>query len=75
MAVHDEENLAKETVTAQHVETASTSGEKLEVIRTISVVPDNPNYFEKNGLRTEGDGLDHSHYAPVRFTVLRYHSY
>jgi len=32
----------------------------LEVIRTISRVPGNPNYYEKNGLRTEGDGYDHT---------------
>ena len=42
------------------------AGEHLEVIRTISRVPDNPNYYEKNGLRTEGDGMDHEHYNPVR---------
>jgi len=41
------------------------AGEHLEVIRTISRVPDNPNYYEKNGLRTEGDGMDHGHYNPV----------
>lgn len=42
------------------------AGDHLEVIRTISRVPDNPNYYEKNGLRTEGDGMDHAHYNPVR---------
>jgi len=41
------------------------AGEHLEVIRTISRVPDNPNYYEKNGLRTEGDGMDHEQYNPV----------
>ncbi|KAK5079858.1 hypothetical protein LTR24_008884 [Lithohypha guttulata] len=40
------------------------AGEHLEVIRTISRVPDNPNYYEKNGLRTEGDGMDHEQYNP-----------
>lgn len=39
----------------------------LDVIRTISKVPDNPNYYEKDGLRTEGDGVDHSHYNPVTY--------
>ena len=34
--------------------------EHLEVVRTISRV-ENPNYYEKNGLRTEGDGMDHEH--------------
>lgn len=35
-------------------------GQQLEVIRTVSRVPGNPNYYEKNGLRTEGDGYDHN---------------
>jgi hypothetical protein len=37
----------------------------LEVVRTISRVPGNPNYYEKDGLRTYGDGVDHSHYNTV----------
>lgn len=40
--------------------------EHIETIRTISRV-ENPNYHEKNGIRTEGDGVDHSHYNPVRY--------
>jgi hypothetical protein len=46
---------------------SSTNGETehIEVIRTISRV-ENPNYHEKNGLRTEGDGVDHAHYNSVR---------
>ena len=63
--VSDVESSGKDEVTAQHLETASDSGEKLEVIRTISKVPGNPNYYEKGGLRTEGDGLDHTHFTPV----------
>ena len=46
---------------AQHLESA----QPLEVVRTISRVPGNPNYYEKGGLRTEGDGMDHSHYNSV----------
>ena len=38
---------------------------QIEDIRTISRVPGNSNYYEKGGLRTEGDGVDHSHYEPV----------
>ena len=64
--VSDVESSGKDEVTTQHLETASDSGEKLEVIRTISKVPGNPNYYEKGGLRTEGDGLDHTHFTPVR---------
>ncbi|RMZ86398.1 hypothetical protein DV736_g6376, partial [Chaetothyriales sp. CBS 134916] len=36
----------------------------IELIRTVSRVPGNPNYYEKDGLRTEGDGADHDHYNP-----------
>lgn len=45
----------------------------LEAVRTISRVPGNTNYYEKNGLRTEGDGVDHEHEPPMnwkRFMVL-----
>jgi hypothetical protein len=38
---------------------------EIENIRTISRVPGNPNYYEKDGLRTEGDGMDHTHYNTV----------
>lgn len=38
----------------------------VEIVRTISRVPGNSNYYEKNGLRTEGDGIDHTVYNPVR---------
>jgi hypothetical protein len=38
----------------------------LEVIRTVSRVPGNPNYYEKDGLRTYGDDEDHDHEPPVR---------
>lgn len=38
--------------------------EHLEVVRTVSQVP-NPRYYEKDGLRTYGDGEDHDHEPPV----------
>lgn len=37
----------------------------LEVIRTVSKIPGNPNYYEKDGLRTYGDDEDHDHEPPV----------
>jgi hypothetical protein len=43
----------------------SAGTENIEAIRTISRVPGNPNYYEKNGLRTEGDGFDHAVYNSV----------
>jgi hypothetical protein len=36
-----------------------------EIIRTVSRVPGNPNYYEKDGLRTYGDGVDHDTDTPV----------
>lgn len=62
-----EENDFGRTETTQTTRTAATSDctNQAEPIRTISRVPGNPNYYEKNGLRTEGDGMDHTHYDPV----------
>lgn len=37
----------------------------LEDIDTTSHVPGNPIYLEIDGLRTEGDGMDHTHYNSV----------
>lgn len=37
----------------------------LEVIRTVSRVPGNTHYYEKNGLRTYGDDEDHDHEPPM----------
>jgi hypothetical protein len=45
------------------------SAQHLEVIRTVSRVPGNPNYYEKEGLRTEGDGVDHTHYNSVSASI------
>jgi hypothetical protein len=54
-------------------ETGDGKAEHFEAIRTISRVP-NPNYYEKDGLRTSGDDEDHDHEPPVspfrRFTSL-----
>ena len=35
------------------------TGDELEVIHTGERVGTHENYYEKNGLRTEGDGVDH----------------
>lgn len=43
------------------------SGNGVEPIRTISRVPGNPNYYEKDGLRTYGDGQDHDEHLPMTF--------
>lgn len=67
---------SSETDTAQRVPTqvsfdketassANTKPEHLETIRTVSRVPGNPRYYEKDGLRTYGDDEDHEHEPPV----------
>lgn len=40
--------------------------ENLETIHTNELVPGHDNYYEKDGLRTYGDGQDHDHEPPVR---------
>ncbi|KAL1636077.1 hypothetical protein SLS56_001429 [Neofusicoccum ribis] len=52
------------TQTLEHTQTGTTNN-GVEPIRTISKVPGNPNYYEKNGLRTYGDGEDHDHEPPM----------
>lgn len=41
------------------------TADHLEVIRTVSRVPGNTHYYEKDGLRTYGDDEDHDHEPPV----------
>jgi len=41
-------------------------GEHVEQIHTNERIPGHPEYYEKNGLRTYGDGVDHDHEPPVR---------
>lgn len=43
-------------------------GQPIEPIRTISRIPGNPNYYEKNGLRTYGDGQDHETEPPLTWS-------
>ena len=49
----------------QDVEKTATT-EQLEVIHTNERVPGH-DYYEKNGLRTYGDGEDHDHEPPMTF--------
>ena len=61
------EHSSTEVVEKQHEESTSNKKEHLEVIRTVSRVP-NPHYYEKDGLRTYGDDEDHDHEPPVPTT-------
>jgi hypothetical protein len=38
----------------------------LEEVKTFERVPGHTNYYEKDGLRTYGDDMDHDHEPPVR---------
>jgi hypothetical protein len=53
---------AKDSGTAEHEHR-----ENLDVIRTISRVPGNTHYYEKDGLRTYGDGEAHDVEPPMTF--------
>lgn len=44
---------------------AAAAPQHLETIRTVSRVPGNTHYYEKDGLRTYGDGEDHDHEPPM----------
>lgn len=58
-------NVASETPSLDK-ESVPNGGDHVEVVRTVSRVPGNPNYYEKDGLRTYGDDEDHDHEPPVR---------
>ena len=62
----DKSSLEKETKLAHN---ENVGNRPLEVIRTVSRVPGNPNYYEKDGLRTYGDDEDHDHEPPVRVSA------
>lgn len=63
----DEKASENGSLELQQTITTKNQAEHIEIIRTISRV-ENPNYHEKNGLRTEGDGVDHEHYNPVCYS-------
>lgn len=44
-----------------------TSETRVDLMRETSKVAGNPNYYEKDGLRTYGDDQDHDHEPPVSF--------
>ena len=41
------------------VEAKNIGMEHVEQVHTNELVPGHPNYYEKNGVRTEGDGVNH----------------
>lgn len=75
MAVSDHNHVATPSSAHSSLEketgVAPVAGQQIETIRTVSKVPGNPNYYEKNGLRTYGDDEDHEHEPPVS-TLLKF---
>lgn len=51
---------------SEHSPTKATL-EHIEHIHTNERVPGHTNYYEKDGLRTYGDGEDHDHEPPMNF--------
>lgn len=54
--------------TTSAVDEKTSHAEHAERIATHDRVPGHDNYYEKNGLRTYGDGEDHDHEPPVGLT-------
>ncbi|KAG4424037.1 hypothetical protein IFR04_002879 [Cadophora malorum] len=46
------------------------SNHHIEAVRTVSRVPGNDHYYEKDGLRTYGDGEDHDHEPSMTFSRM-----
>ena len=44
--------------------------EHIEMVHTNERVPGHTNYYEKDGLRTEGDDEDHEHEPPMSFSRM-----
>jgi hypothetical protein len=63
-AVSDSSSLEKENGTALNGNGQNNA--HLENIRTVSRVPGNPSYYERDGLRTYGDNEDHDHEPTVK---------
>jgi len=54
----------------KQAEAPAPAAQHLEAIRTISRVPGNSHYYEKDGLRTYGDNEDHDHEPKVSAKCL-----
>lgn len=52
---------------SERIPTAKPTLDHVEHIHTNERVPGHSNYYEKNGVRTYGDGEDHEHEPPMTF--------
>lgn len=55
--------MSERDATAKH----AGSKDHIEHVKTNERVPGHTNYYEKDGLRTYGDGVDHDHEPPMTF--------
>jgi hypothetical protein len=55
---------------SEHSPTTKPTSDYVEQIHTNERVPGHTNYYEKDGLRTYGDGEDHDHEPPLTFKRL-----
>jgi hypothetical protein len=59
--------LTRSPELSEHSPTAKVAEDRVEHIHTNERVPGHANYYEKNGLRTYGDGEDHDAEPPLNF--------
>jgi hypothetical protein len=55
---------------SEHSPTAKANEQRVEHVHTNERVPGHPNYYEKNGVRTYGDGEDHDAEPPMNFNRI-----
>jgi hypothetical protein len=51
--------------------TTEKTGRPLDIVHADERGPGHPTYYEKDGLRTYGDGEDHDHEPPVTHSSMR----
>ncbi|KAE9379954.1 MFS multidrug transporter-like protein [Stipitochalara longipes BDJ] len=64
---HPETSDVSSSSLDKQAEAPAPAAQHLEAIRTISRVPGNDHYYEKDGLRTYGDNEDHDHEPKMTF--------
>ena len=65
MSAQDAATDSPESSSTPVVNEKDLTGAHVEPIHTNEKVPGNPGYYEKDGLRTYGDDVDHDHEPPV----------
>jgi hypothetical protein len=73
MSTHDPENVANSpgSNSTPVPPEKDVVGSHVEAVHTNERVPGHTGYYEKDGLRTYGDDMDHDHEPPVCFSAAR----